>query len=85
MMVSVRFALGRVGSRNAGTPLRTASTPVIAVQPLANARISSQRPLRRADACSAGGADDRRRVRRRTSACGRAPDDSRRRGDATKR
>ena len=33
MMVSVIFAFFRVSSRNAITPLLTASTPVIAVQP----------------------------------------------------
>ena len=32
------------GSRKAATPLLTASTPVIAVQPLANARSTSQMP-----------------------------------------
>src|ERR1700684_2211925 len=34
--VSVRCALGTVGSRNAFTPLLTASTPVIAVHPFEN-------------------------------------------------
>src|SRR5437764_15380324 len=43
MAVSVLRALVTVGSLNAVTPLLTASTPVIAVQPLANARISSQK------------------------------------------
>ena len=33
MTVRVRWALRTVGSRNARTPLLTASTPVIAVQP----------------------------------------------------
>jgi hypothetical protein len=33
MMVSVILAFFRVGSRNAITPLLTASTPVMAVQP----------------------------------------------------
>src|SRR5262245_36502467 len=40
--LSVRRALIVAGSRNAVTPLLTASTPVIAVQPLANERKSSQ-------------------------------------------
>ncbi len=39
----VRRACRTVGSRNAPTPLLTASTPVIAVHPLANARIRSQK------------------------------------------
>src|SRR5581483_2213907 len=39
--VSVRRALRTAGSANAGTPLLTASTPVIAVHPLANARNSN--------------------------------------------
>ena len=37
MIVNVRFAVFAHGSRKAFTPLLTASTPVIAVQPLANA------------------------------------------------
>ncbi len=41
MAASVRCAYFTVGSRNAPTPLLTASTPVIAVQPAANARSSS--------------------------------------------
>ncbi len=40
----VRRAWTTQGSRKALTPLLTASTPVIAVQPLANERISSHRP-----------------------------------------
>ena len=36
--------VGHAGSRNAPTPLLIASTPVIAVQPLAKARNSSQAP-----------------------------------------
>ena len=41
MMVKVRRAVGTTGSRNALTPLLTASTPVMAVHPLAKAwRIS---------------------------------------------
>jgi len=38
MAVRVRRAAGTTGSRKACTPLLTASTPVIAVHPLANAR-----------------------------------------------
>ena len=38
MITSVAAALRASGALNAGTPLETASTPVIAVQPLANAR-----------------------------------------------
>ena len=38
MAVNVRCACLTLGSRNALTPLLTASTPVIAVQPLAKAR-----------------------------------------------
>src|SRR5262245_47013109 len=40
--VSVRRALRTAGAAKAVTPLLTASTPVIAVQPLANARSNSQ-------------------------------------------
>ncbi len=40
--VSVRCAVFTTGSRKAWTPLLTASTPVIAVQPLENALINSQ-------------------------------------------
>ena len=43
MAVSVRRAWSTAGSRKAVTPLLTASTPVIAVQPLAKARIRIQR------------------------------------------
>src|SRR4051795_1785151 len=54
--VSVRSAPFAAGSANAVTPLLTASTPVIAVQPLANARISSQKLAAiAADGCGAGG------------------------------
>jgi len=45
--VSVRCAVGTVGLRNRGTPFDTASTPVIAVQPLAKARNRIQRPTAR--------------------------------------
>ena len=38
MMVSVHCALGTSGFLKSGTPLLTASTPVIAVQPLAKER-----------------------------------------------
>src|ERR1035437_9522832 len=41
MMVSARRACLGAGSRNAITPLLTASTPVMAVHPLAKARTSS--------------------------------------------
>ena len=44
MMVSVRCAFFTAGSRKAFTPLLTASTPVIAVQPLENTFKSSQKP-----------------------------------------
>ncbi len=44
MTVSVFCAFLVVGSRKARTPLLTASTPVIAVQPLANAFSSSHAP-----------------------------------------
>src|SRR5882757_4310586 len=44
IVVSVRRAFFTVGSRKALTPLLTASTPVMAVQPLANAFSRSQRP-----------------------------------------
>ena len=53
--VSVRRALLTAGSRNALTPLLTASTPVIAVQPLAKARSSIQRLAAAVAAGSAGG------------------------------
>ncbi len=43
MMVSVRLAFFCVGSRKALTPLETASTPVIAVHPLAKTLARSQR------------------------------------------
>src|SRR3954470_12822720 len=39
MIVSVRYECDMVGRRNALTPLLTASTPVMAVQPLAKARM----------------------------------------------
>jgi hypothetical protein len=43
MTVSVRLAFTVVGSRKAMTPLLTASTPVMAVQPLAKTLANSQR------------------------------------------
>ena len=43
MMVRVRLAFFWVGSRKAMTPLETASTPVMAVHPLANTFARSQR------------------------------------------
>jgi hypothetical protein len=43
MMVSVRLAFFCVGSRNALTPFETASTPVMAVHPLAKTLARSQR------------------------------------------
>ncbi len=43
MMVSVRLAFFCVGSRKALTPFETASTPVMAVHPLANTLARSQR------------------------------------------
>ena len=44
MIVSVIFAFFRVSSRNAITPLLTASTPVIAVHPDENTFSSSHQP-----------------------------------------
>jgi hypothetical protein len=43
MMVRARRAFFVVGSRNAMTPLLTASTPVIAVQPLEKTRSRSHK------------------------------------------
>ena len=53
--VKVRRAACTTGSRNACTPLLTASTPVIAVHPLENALTSSQ-ALTAVTACGLGGA-----------------------------
>src|SRR5262245_7067015 len=53
--VRVRRAFAVAGSRNAVTPLLTASTPVIAVQPLANARSRSHNPAPAVAAGIAGG------------------------------
>ena len=44
MMASVAAALSALGLRKLGTPLLTASTPVSAVQPEANARSASRGP-----------------------------------------
>ena len=43
IVTSVDAAFRLSGGRNAGTPFETASTPVIAVQPLENAVSSSER------------------------------------------
>ena len=43
IIVSVVRARLTFGSANSGTPLLTASTPVIAVQPLAKDRINNQK------------------------------------------
>src|SRR5260370_33646863 len=53
--VKVRCAWVTVGARKAPTPLLTASTPVIAVQPLAKARNSSQTDTAAAVVISGGG------------------------------
>src|SRR5215510_2833296 len=55
MAVSVRRAVRTAGAEKTGTPLLTASTPVIAVHPLANARSRSHR-LTAVVAAGAGGA-----------------------------
>ncbi len=56
MAVSVRVACLTAGSRKAVTPLLTASTPVIAVHPLAKARIKIQSDAAiAAGGCGAGG------------------------------
>ncbi len=52
---SVRLAFFTVGCRKIGTPLLTASTPVIAVQPLANAFKMSHSPTASVGAESGGG------------------------------
>src|SRR5262245_61164679 len=65
--VSVVRAFFTAGLRNAPTPLLTASTPVIAVQPLANARSTIQLDAAAVAAGSAGGA---------TTAAGDPPDTS---------
>ena len=54
--VSVRCALRTAGSRNARTPLLTASTPVIAVQPLENTWSSNHRLAAAAAGAAGGGA-----------------------------
>ena len=56
--VSVRLAWETAGSRKAVTPLLTASTPVMAVQPLANDRIKIQTDAAiAAGGCGSGGLD----------------------------
>ena len=52
---SVVAALRLFGFLNAGTPLEMASTPVMAVQPLAKALSSSQKPADAAIGPAAGG------------------------------
>src|SRR5436190_20650445 len=47
-VIIVEAAFFASGARNAGTPFEHASTPVMAVQPLANA-VSSRKVVRRAD------------------------------------
>ena len=59
MAVKVRWAWRTAGSRKAVTPLLTASTPVMAVQPLAKARIKIQRLAAVVAAGSARGCLDR--------------------------
>ena len=54
--VRVRRAWETAGSRNAETPLLTASTPVMAVHPLANDRIRSQNVAAISAAGCSGGA-----------------------------
>lgn len=54
--VSVRRALFTAGARNAPTPFETASTPVIAVQPLAKARSSNHKLAASVATGNAGGA-----------------------------
>src|SRR3954453_20837671 len=56
MRVSVRRAFFTFGFAKMGTALLTASTPVIAVQPLANARMSNHALTGIAVAASGGGA-----------------------------
>ena len=53
--VSVRCAFFALGSLNAITPFDTASTPVIAAHPLANALISIHVPSEPTSVGSAGG------------------------------
>ena len=62
MAASVRCPYFTAGSRNALMPLLTASTPVIAVQPLAKARSSSQSGSLRWLAGSGRGGDHRRGI-----------------------
>src|SRR5579862_5462359 len=53
--VSVRCAVFTTGSRNALTPLLTASTPIMSRQPLANALRASQMPIVAVAAWDIGG------------------------------
>src|SRR5580692_13202714 len=55
MTVKVRCAVCTLGSRNARTPLLTASTPVIAVQPLENDCSNSQALAAATTGAAAGG------------------------------
>ena len=55
MVMSVAAAFFDSGGRKAGTPSDTASTPVIAVQPLANAVSSRSIDIGRVDAFAARG------------------------------
>ena len=52
----MRRAIGTVGLRKIGTAFETASTPVMAVQPLAKARTRIQAPIASVGSGSAGGA-----------------------------
>jgi hypothetical protein len=65
IIVRVRLAVGTTGARKALTPLLTALTPVIAVQPLAKACSSNQR---------LGTAAARRSLGRGATGSGRPPD-----------
>jgi hypothetical protein len=56
MAASVRWAYFTVGSLKALTPLLTASTPVMAVQPAANPRNTSQAVTAPAPSALPGGA-----------------------------
>jgi hypothetical protein len=58
--VNARVASLTVGFLNSGTPLLMASTPVIAVQPLANARRKSQAPTAAVAVVWSGGGSDAR-------------------------
>ncbi len=62
MIVSVRWAWRIVGGLKMGTPLLTASTPVIAVHPLAKARIEEPDAHGLGRGREHGGRRDRQRV-----------------------